>query len=587
LLPYKFQVTDFVERENMSGFLVALSKNKNLPPFQTEHRSLGYCVQNKVEYPGATLERFTNPKFLQDKIFQDDQEILVVIEGAILNFKKLQNNSMQVDYFHTVKKMYQQQGDGFCNSFRGEFSGVLYDKPEDKWIIFTNHTSAEPLFYFYDDNIFICASELHLVTQVLRKLNIRYSLDEIGAYCLLTFGFMLEEYTLVKQVKKLRPGNYIKVEKGKMSINEYRSFNNSTQTTDSHTKIIDTLETLFQNAVKLEYGKDLEYGYRHIATLSGGLDSRMSVMSAKELGFNDILNINLCQSGYFDERTARQIASDINEGFLFYALDGGNYLTNTIEDAVVANGGLVLYSGSAHLLSCVETINFDHFGMLHTGMIGDAIMGSFLSKPSHQPPKPLLGTYSTKLANKILPVASDIIKRYETEDMFKLYNRAFNGALNGNWTTHQFTETGSPFLDVDFCEYCFSIPPAMRYKEGIYFEWILAKHRNFAKYSWTGSKAKLTDSRLVAMFKRYLWAARVILLRRGDLRSMNPFQYWLKTNAGLRAYFERYFEQNIYLLDDYPELRKDSEQLFRTGILTEKAQVMTLLEAIKLHFGTD
>jgi asparagine synthase (glutamine-hydrolysing) len=569
----------------MSGFLVVLSKNKDLPPFQTEHRSLGYCVQNKIEYPGATVERFTNPKFLQDKIFQDDKNVLVVIEGAILNFKKLQNNNGQVDYFHTVKKMYQEQGDSFCNSFRGEFSGVLYDKIKNKWIIFTNHTSAKPLYYYHDEDVVICSSELQMVSQVLRKLGRKLSLDVMGAYFLLTFGFMLEEYTLVEQVKKLRPGSYIKVEKGKMSITEYYSFKNDTRTTDSHAKIIDTLEMLFQNAVKLEYGKDLEYGYRHIATLSGGLDSRMSVMSAKELGFNDILNINWCQSKYYDERIARQIASDINEGFLLYALDSGNYLTNTLEDAVVANGGLVLYSGSAHLLSCIQTINFNHFGLLHTGQIGDAIMGSFLSKPSPQPPSPLLGTYSNKLADKILSVASDIIKRYKTEEMFKLYSRAFNGALNGTWTSHQFTEAGSPFLDVDFCEYCFSIPPAMRYEERIYFDWIFAKHRTFAKYPWTRTKAKLTDNRLVAMFKRYLWIAQVILLGRGDLRSMNPFQYWLKTNPGLRTYLERYFEQNIYLLDDYPELRKNSEQLFRTGIVTEKTQVMTLLAAIKLHFN--
>jgi asparagine synthase (glutamine-hydrolysing) len=569
----------------MSGFLVVLSKNGDLPLFQTEHRSLGYCVQNRIEYPGAAVERFTNPKFLQDKIFQDDKDVLVVIEGAILNFKKLQNNNGQVDYFHTVKKMYQQQGDNFCNSFRGEFSGVLYDKIKNKWIIFTNHTSAEPLYYYHDENVVICSSELQMVSQVLRKLGRKLSLDVIGAYCLLTFGFMLEDYTLVEHVKKLRPGNYIRVEKGKMSINEYYSFRNDTRTADSHAKIIDTLEILFQNAVKLEYGKDLEYGYRHIATLSGGLDSRMSVMSAKELGFNDILNINWCQNKFYDEWIARQIASDINEGFLFYALDSGNYLRNTIEDAIVTNGGLALYSGSAHLLSCVRTINFNRFGLLHTGQIGDAIMGSFLSGPSPQPPSPLLGAYSGKLADKILSVASDIIKRYDTEEMFKLYNRAFNGALNGNWTSHQFTESGSPFLDVDFCEYCFSIPPAMRYKEGIYVDWILAKHRNLAKYPWTRTKAKLTDNWLVAMFKRYLWIAQVILLRRGDLRSMNPSQYWQKTNPELRGYMERYFEQNIHLLDDYPELRKDSEQMFKTGTLIEKTQPMTLLAAIKLHFN--
>jgi len=38
-------------------------------------------------------------------------------------------------------------------------------------------------------------------------------------------------------------------------------------------------------AVRREWSKDKEYGYKMFSTLSGGLDSRANVMLARELGF--------------------------------------------------------------------------------------------------------------------------------------------------------------------------------------------------------------------------------------------------------------------------------------------------------------
>jgi hypothetical protein len=45
-----------------------------------------------------------------------------------------------------------------------------------------------------------------------------------------------------------------------------------------------------------------------------------------------------------------------------------------------------------------------------------------------------------------------------------------------------------------------------------------------------------------------------------------------------------YFEENIALLSDKPNLKKDCEYLFAEGNTNERLQVLTLLGAIKLHF---
>ena len=568
----------------MPGFACVIANNIDFAGLNLEHKGLATVIAGKKVFMNCCIYRFVNDKFLNDKVFNDDDEIFSAIEGFVLNFKDLQNSKGCSDYFNTTKKMYQADGNTFFKSFRGEFSGLLYDKIKQKWLIFTNHTASKPVFYFRNQDVFICASELQLVTQILRKLGYKYSLDILGSYFLLTYGFMLEDYTLIKEIKKLKPGNYITIEDNKSEVKVYNVFDNNVIVKHGREEILNNLDILFKKAISLEYEKDLEYGYKHIETLSGGLDSRMNAMVAHELGYDNILNVTFSQSNYWDERIAKKIAADLGNEFLFYALDNGNYLGNTLHDAVIANGGMVFYSGAAHSLSFLRKINFGPFGMLHSGQIGDAVLGSFLSKPRKVKPQPFAGAISSYLSTRISSEISKILKNYESEEIFKFYNRAFNGVVNGNWMANQFTETCSPFLDVDFLQYALSIPPAMKFKEKIYIEWILAKHPDAAKYVWEKLRTKITTNSVIVKMKWFARGVRYKLLPERPLDSMTPWHYWYRTNPKLRKYMDDYFWQNVHVLENYRELKGDCEELFKNGKIIEKVQAMTLLEAMHLHF---
>lgn len=568
----------------MPGFACVIAENINLASLDIEHKSLAPVVSDKKDGLNYRAYKFSNTKFPHDKLFTDDDEVFIITEGVILNLKQLQLGHGCQDYFTTIKKMYQKEGDSFFNSFRGSFSGLLYDKINKKWLVFTGHIGSKPVFYFKDEHVFICASELQLVTRILKKLGYKYSLDNTGSYFLLTYGYMLEDYTLIEQVKRLKPGHYIKIENNRAQVNVYDVLSNDVLVNHSRKEIIDNLETLFKNSITLEYEKDLEYGYKHIASLSGGFDTRMNVMTARELGYDNILNMTFSQSGYWDEKIARKIASDLGNEFLFYALDNGNFLKSTITDVVIANDGLVIYAGAAHELSSVRNINMSPFGMLHTGQLGDAVLGGYLSAPARKKPQLFSGAYSSSLSDKISPMVNKILQNYESEEIFKFYNRGFNGVFNGDWMVNQFTESYSPFLDMDFFRYTLTIPPALRFRDQIYHEWILAKRPAAARYIWERTRAKLTTSAAIIKAKYFIRGFRIKFMRPFVSESMNPFRYWYHTNAGLRKYVDDYFYKHIYLLDDYPELKRDCEKLFEHGRFLEKTQVMTLLEAIKLHF---
>jgi asparagine synthase (glutamine-hydrolysing) len=63
--------------------------------------------------------------------------------------------------------------------------------------------------------------------------------------------------------------------------------------------------------------KDDEYGYRYLADLSGGLDSRMNLWVAHEMQNRHMTVLTYCKEGYLDEIIARAIADHWKDEFLF------------------------------------------------------------------------------------------------------------------------------------------------------------------------------------------------------------------------------------------------------------------------------
>jgi asparagine synthase (glutamine-hydrolysing) len=399
---------------------------------------------------------------------------------------------------------------------------------------------------------------------------------------------MLKDYTLCENVKKLSPGSILTldVEEGIISIEQYYQLKNTPYIEDTEENIINELDRRFSNAIKKEYDKDLEYGYKHVATLSGGLDSRTNILKGKMLGYKNILAISFSQSNYLDENIAKNIASDQGFNFLFYALDNGNYLKD-IEKPVQANDGQILFWGSAHLLAMISLIDWDELGLLHTGMIGDLILGSYLFDKQHfkVSDKMIQKTaYSNKLINHIPKhIFEEMVQQYESDEMYAFYERCINGVFNGYLMTHHFTEFSSPFLYLDFLEYAMRIHPKIRYKQNIYHKWILTKIPEGSKYIWEKTGLPITAGELRGSLSVLLkQVKRKIYGPQRDSISMNPFNYWYETNSDLRNTFEDYYKQYICLLNNYPSLKEDTRNLFELGDSSEKTQVLTLLAAIKI-----
>ncbi|WP_413537193.1 hypothetical protein [Carnobacterium divergens] len=559
------------------------SGNTNFSKLQIENDSS--LLINQTVYGKVSLGRAVLKKYENDKVFFENEDYIVISDGILLNSDELKKKYQKETIAETLIEMFKKIGELFFKDIRGSYSCSIYDKKQDQLFIYTDQLADKKIFYSNFENQFIFSSKMKdlVVNENLRTSEI----DNESCITLMTLGFMLDDRTLVKNVKKLEAGSYIKIEENEISIKSYFKFNNDEIYTESIETIISRMDELFRKAVKLQFDKDIEYHYKHIASLSGGLDSRMVNIVANDLGYEDILNYTFSQTGYMDATIAMDIASDLNHEFIFKSLDDANFLFEIDSVAKISFGSSIFY-GIAHSYNCMEKLNLNNYGMVHTGQLGDVVIGSF-NKNRVKELDFKNYAYSKRHTKKLDEIK---IREYENDELFKLYNRGINFALNGNLAFQEFTESASPFCNVDFMQYCLNIPVELRKNHSLYYKWIMEKYPNAAKYKYESINAKITTPKIVIKSKNF--TLKVVnkifkILKLPNLygynskNGMNPFDYWYHHNIKLNNFINSYYEKNKSLLETLDnEVSDMAVDLFENGIMVEKLQVLTLLSTLKL-----
>jgi len=525
-----------------------------------------------------------NNKFTEDKIFNNYDAEFILTDGLILNSSEIINEFAAKSLSDVISRINRKYTD-FPIYLKGDFNGCIYSKSIEMIKLFSNPINSKPLFYFHEpkENIFIFSSYVKNIVVILKTVFGKdISLSHVGAYYLLTHGYMLENETLIANIRKIPPANILTydIQNSSITIEQYFRLNNTNLVNFSESKIIDNLHDLFLQAVKYEYEKDLEYNYEHLSTLSGGLDSRINVFAAHQLGFKDITNLTYSQSGHRDDSYPKKMSADLKSHQIFFSLDYGNYLKD-IETPIHYNDGLILSSGAAHQLKVISSVNWKNYGMLHTGHLGGADLGSYLLDTKHTKTSSSLYAYSQSLVPRIKSKLDKVFSKYENDEMFLFYNRGINGIINGYLMTSPFTDFASPFMDLDFMKFCFSIDPKLRFKRFIYVKWLQEKFKRAAKHKWAATGLSLYASQNQIKILDYWKRAKRKLGIAQLTSSMNPYDYWFKKNDSLQEYYQNYYNENQQYLESYKDLHKDTTTLFENGTFSEKSQSLTLIAAAK------
>ena len=519
-------------------------------------------------------------KFTDDYVKTEDG---LWLEGFVSNKKELMNqysyNTWDELHMNLLSK------NSFPAEYRGSFCG--YDVRKEEQVFFTDHLGSKSLYYYINDGIKIVSTKLYWIVQVLKAGNKSYSFDETAAKYMLTYGFMIDDTSFVKEVKRVLPGSKISVSGNDVRIDRYYIPTLKCEDEMSEKEALEKINDAFRNAVKREFEKDCEKGYKHLVDLSGGLDSRMVTWVAHDLGYMKQTNISYCKANYLDYHISSEIAQDLKHEFYYRQLDDIEWFYD-IDEILRLNNGQAFYSGITCGKRVLENIKNEEYGIEHTGMVGDVVISCFAKNKESACSKPVFGKnqYSNKLKYDF---DLSILEDYDSQESFDIYNRGFLGAMSTYATRQNYFEVSSPFLDVDFMNTCMSLPIEYRCNHKIYLKWIEKYYPDAAKYGWEkwlGLQPKERNRKLLfgALVWRKIKRTFRLILKKDIVDDMYPFDYWYNGDGNIQTFFTDYFNQYISssLIGD--ELRSAMEKLFSEGSAMEKTQVLTVLGMIKNYF---
>ena len=560
----------------MYGFTIITGKDITTTPLPSCTRSIS--IQAAPDcfffFGYNSFDKFTN-----DKIFEEGNDYVIGIDGVVLNLQQLKNTYGISNYFTLLKTLFNRYQINFVSQLKGEFNGFIFNKNTSELFFFNNKTGTKQAFYASFNEYAIIAYSIANIVSFKQQKALQSTLNIGAAYNVLSFGAMIQNETLVAGVSKLLAGEYLSLKNKVITINQYFTFNNVAYSIHSKKEAISRIDETITAALKLEYKKDIEYNYKHLATLSGGLDSRVNVMLAHKFGYT---NKTFCFSepNYLDQVISKKIANSLGLEHQFISLEDGGYMNHLEENVAIANG-TQLYTGAAHYNYSLYQTDVKNYGLMHTGQIGDGVFGGLLTKGGKQHFFP--ETISNLFLDKV-KINTTLFNDYKNEEVFKLYHRVFNLTHAGSYTTEAHkTYLVSPFLDDDVILTALAIAPKLKYNQQIYIDWICNKHPEITNFIWerTGFKPNKNWKTNISKYTKKIKKEYLKLTNQTGKFSMAPEDYWIENTSFVKEFYTNFFNSNCYLLEANKAFLKDVKIYYSLGKSSEKAIVLTLLETVR------
>ena len=195
------------------------------------------------------------------------------------------------------------------------FSFVIINEKTQKIFVARDRFGEKPLYVFNDNNYLIFSSEMKAILNIK---SINFSLNNESIYDLFSNGYSSSTSSIVKNIKKIKPGTFLEIDNNFQKIKENKFWKIPEYSNEnlSEKKLIEEFDYLLSDAVKLRTISDVGYGM----LLSGGLDSSLISYYAKkenpDLRAYTFTNAN---ENKYDEKKYSELISQafkINTNFL-------------------------------------------------------------------------------------------------------------------------------------------------------------------------------------------------------------------------------------------------------------------------------
>jgi len=289
------------------------------PDYQDIHLGEWVCLGHRRLSIIDTREVANQP------MWDEGKRYCIVFNGEIFNYRELkfELKSKGISFFtesdtEVLLKLYILEKENCLNKLNGFFSFCIYDKQEETLFIARDRYGIKPLLYVFDEDKFIFSSEMKSIV----KYGIEKDIDYTSLYTYLQLNYIPAPATIFHKVKKLMPGHYLKVSRGKLEVKKYYSIpynrDHSEQNEISYEDAKEKFKLLLEASVQRRLVADVPLG----SFLSGGIDSSVVTgLASRHKPDLHTFSIGFRDEKFFDETEyARLVAKHFNTEHTVFSL---------------------------------------------------------------------------------------------------------------------------------------------------------------------------------------------------------------------------------------------------------------------------
>lgn len=243
-------------------------------------------------------------------IYNEDKTLCIILNGEIYNYNEIRKSLEDKGHVfltetdtEAVIHAYEEWERDCLQKLNGMFTFAIWNKKNKSLFIARDRLGIKPLYYYYDANGFVFASE---IKALLIDENIVKEPNNSAICSYLITGFQYTNETFFKGVKELQPGHYMVINSEELKIRKYWDIpDEKTQKTKEirNTQSVDRSNinkflTLLIDAINIRIPPNFPITYY----LSGGLDSSAIVCLAEKIVKNDKSGDNVILTASYDTK---------------------------------------------------------------------------------------------------------------------------------------------------------------------------------------------------------------------------------------------------------------------------------------------
>jgi len=450
----------------------------------------------------------------------EEEDIWLTYNGEVYNFIELRRELAGKGYkfqsqsdTEVIINAYAEWGEEAFKKLIGMFAFSIYDKKRGLIYLVRDHAGIKPLYYSFSKSNLIFASEV----KAFKAFNKKWEENPDWKIYFLTFGYIPEPYTTLKDVYMLPKESFLKLDLNtkKYSIYEYESIKFTDEIINSEDAISGVRE-LFTKAVQRHLISDAPIG----VFLSGGIDSSLIALVASHFQRENLktLSVVFNEKEYSEERYQNLIVDKIHSKHTAYLVSEKDFIGHLTDIFSAMDQPTVDGINTYFVSKCAKE---EGLKAVLSGLGGDELFGGYpsfdrinkvwflrntnfkrifnllkyskndkLKKLSFlgidNPLKYYLllrGLFSVDTTARILGTSEkrvkDVLKKVYLENSYGVSPKNFVSLLESNlymkdqllkhtdfMSMWHSVETRVPFLDKDFMKFVFSVNENIKFKNG-------------------------------------------------------------------------------------------------------------------------